>query len=572
MNIPNFYTPYDGAISTLAVAHPAGSPSLVVAANAAALFGSPSFSSPIRVTVLRASDGARCHYSVTNRTGNVLTISSVIDGYTDLPFNEGDNVGVLVSAGTIRDIQTSIIDTASALNDIQLTPGPAGPTGATGATGPKGDTGLQGPIGVMGAAGATGPKGDTGDQGVQGPMGATGPAGPKGDPGATGATGPKGDTGATGLTGATGPAGPKGDTGATGPTGPAGSGATPAGSNAQIQYNNNGAFGGSAALATASDTPLSIGYSNNVYQTTGASHAAMNIENPDQHAQSMIQFTVGGSPTGKIRNDYVGGMNFIAYQNASHTFICGSDVGQSGSTVVASIGTTGIILNKTTVADGSMVTSGGNMRVGQTGDAYGATYLDIKNGVGANGAIFTSMNPSVTLIDFGFKTGYGIQSNLRYECRTSSIFNQANAAYGEFQYNLNATGGAGYYTYPFTIGHQVCTFFSPPIDTSAAKFPGRVGINNSSPNAKLHVTGDGSYVDLILQAPASGSQYDLLQCQDTSGNALAAIDAKGYVRSKVGSGAPPSGDAPADGAMYVDDTNGKLYVRIQNSWKSVTLS
>ncbi len=130
------------------------------------------------------------------------------------------------SGQQLRDTLTALDE---AIEDIELTPGPAGPTGPAGPQGPAGPTG---PAGPQGPAGATGPAGP---QGAKGDTGDTGPQGPAGAPGATGPQGPKGDTGDTGPVGATGPAGPagpqgpqgiqgiKGDTGDTGPAGPAGS-------------------------------------------------------------------------------------------------------------------------------------------------------------------------------------------------------------------------------------------------------------------------------------------------------------------------------------------------------------
>ncbi|MFL5763841.1 MAG: beta strand repeat-containing protein [Bacteroidia bacterium] len=113
-------------------------------------------------------------------------------------------------------------------------PGPTGPTGptgagttgATGATGPSGVDGVTGPTGPTGAgtAGATGATGATGSTGTVGATGATGPSGVDGVTGPTGSTGPTGagTTGATGANGATGPTGPTGPTGASGTPGPTG--------------------------------------------------------------------------------------------------------------------------------------------------------------------------------------------------------------------------------------------------------------------------------------------------------------------------------------------------------------
>lgn len=152
-------------------------------------------------------------------------------------------------------------------------PGPTGPTGAGGPTGPAstvpgptGPTGaassIAGPTGPTGAAstvpGPTGPTGAsglsiTGPTGPQGNVGPTGPQGIQGNVGPTGPTGVQGNVGPTGAQGAQGPTGPTGaastvpgPTGPQGATGPTGSNATPGGVNTSIQYNNSGAFGGSA--------------------------------------------------------------------------------------------------------------------------------------------------------------------------------------------------------------------------------------------------------------------------------------------------------------------------------------
>jgi hypothetical protein len=175
--------------------------------------------------------------------------------------------------------------------------GPTGPTGANGTAGTNGPTGPTGANGSNGAAGPTGPTGSNGNVGPTGPTGAalnatytrtsfTATAGQTTfsaiytvgfvevylngvflngtDFTATNGTSvvlasatSVGDivetiayytvnvapTGPTGPTGSSGTNGPTGSTGSTGPTGPAGSGATPAGSTGQVQYNNAGAFG-----------------------------------------------------------------------------------------------------------------------------------------------------------------------------------------------------------------------------------------------------------------------------------------------------------------------------------------
>ena len=229
MQAPFFYRPLDAALSTLAMGHNVGAPSLVIQSGDAPLFGNPTPSTPLRVTVSRASDGSRCHFSVNGRTGNVLTVSGVLDGYSDLQFNSGDKVGVLVSAGTILDLQAGILSTVDALNTIELTPGPQGPRGFQGTSGPAGVQGNQGPQGSQGNQGASvvGPQGVAGQIGPQGGVGLQGPSGSNGeDSTVAGPQGQIGSQGPRGFQGFQGPAstlaGPQGPVGV-GSQGPQGS-------------------------------------------------------------------------------------------------------------------------------------------------------------------------------------------------------------------------------------------------------------------------------------------------------------------------------------------------------------
>lgn len=136
------------------------------------------------------------------------------------------------------------------------TPGPTGATGLPGAPGRHGKDGLdgrRGPPGV-GSPGVNGMNGAAGKPGRNGKDGLDGRRGPPGTAGAAGATGPQG------LTGRAGRNGRDGLDGRRGPPGPAatGSGGTPASPTTSIQFNNAGAFGGSAAFTwtTATNTAL----------------------------------------------------------------------------------------------------------------------------------------------------------------------------------------------------------------------------------------------------------------------------------------------------------------------------
>lgn len=131
--------------------------------------------------------------------------------------------------------------------------GMPGPPGIAGAAGPAGATGATGSQGASGVSGEDGIDGDAGPPGLQGATGATGAIGSSGPMGMMGEDGADGDIGPPGIAGS---AGAAGNNGQIGPAGEDGSDADAfligiptlqaAGSTTQIQYNNAGAFGGSA--------------------------------------------------------------------------------------------------------------------------------------------------------------------------------------------------------------------------------------------------------------------------------------------------------------------------------------
>jgi hypothetical protein len=169
-----------------------------------------------------------------------------------------DANGLSVNSVVLDPINNKLYVTGS-------TEGPQGPQG------PQGPTGPQGPQGVQGSQGPQGPQGPVsntaGPQGPQGPQGpgsnALGPQGPQGPQGA-GSQGPQGPQGPQGIgpqgpqgpqgpgSNALGPQGPQGPQGVgsqgpqgvQGPQGPQGSSGTPGGANTQVQFNDNGSFGG----------------------------------------------------------------------------------------------------------------------------------------------------------------------------------------------------------------------------------------------------------------------------------------------------------------------------------------
>jgi len=119
---------------------------------------------------------------------------------------------------------------------------------------------------VVNLEGAVGEVGYTGSQGYTGSSGAYAAVGYTGSQG-VGYTGSQGNTG---FVGSQGPAGGyTGSAGFTGSQGYTGSGSSVAGSNTQIQYNNNGVLGGSANL-TWNQTTTTLTVTGNIYAPSEA--------------------------------------------------------------------------------------------------------------------------------------------------------------------------------------------------------------------------------------------------------------------------------------------------------------
>ncbi len=84
----------------------------------------------------------------------------------------------------------------------------------------------------------------------------------------------------------------------------------------------------------------------------------------------------------------------------------------------------------------------------QDGDTYGPSILRLRNRNGENGAIFETTDPTITLVDFIFKTNSS-QSNIRMEGRVASTFTGSAPEwqFGEAANPTFVTNHAGTYTY-----------------------------------------------------------------------------------------------------------------------------
>jgi hypothetical protein len=224
--------------------------------------------------------------------------------------------------------------------------------------------GLNGPTGPTGSAGPTGPTGASG----------SGPTGPTGPTGVIGATGPTGATGAASTV-----AGP---TGSTGPTGPTGSGATPGGSNTNVQFNNSGAFGGSNNFVW-NGTNVGIGLSSPSYKlhTYGSGiSGGIFIEDSDPNSASPVLVVRGNRLDNNNSQSFSGGVvlehfnssgNGLVTDNTLGTIYFGGNYSSTQFTYTASISAVAEANWSTT----SNASTGIAFYTGSTGNAIGTANI-----------------------------------------------------------------------------------------------------------------------------------------------------------------------------------------------------
>jgi hypothetical protein len=149
--------------------------------------------------------------------------------------------------------------------------------------------------------------------------------------------------------------------------------------------------------------------------------------------------------------------------------------------------------SSTSNGSSSIITSGKELVLGQTGDAYGPTYLRMVNGFGQNGAIFDSPNAGTPLIDFIFKTTI-TQRNIRFETRGGG--------------NKYVTGGDGYEFQigiadtPTLITSNNATLVYPNTastsnTTGAFRVNGGAGIQGNVYSGGIYITGSGNGITFV---------------------------------------------------------------------------
>src|SRR5438067_1440810 len=112
-----FCTPLDNVATTLASGFTAGGTSIVLTTGTGTLFGSPSPSAPVRVTLIAASaldtagritDRTKvANLKATGRTGDTLT-GVTFDSGTAQNFAANDVAAVLVDATSLSDIHAAV--------------------------------------------------------------------------------------------------------------------------------------------------------------------------------------------------------------------------------------------------------------------------------------------------------------------------------------------------------------------------------------------------------------------------------------------------------------------------------
>ena len=140
----------------------------------------------------------------------------------------------------------------------------------------------------------------------------------------------------------------------------------------------------------------------------------------------------------------------------------------------------------------------------QDGDTYGSSILRMRNRTGENGAIYETTDPTVTLIDFIFKTGNVTagQRNIRLEARAAS------SRTGNPSFHIG--GGSGATASPDNPSLSVG-------DTYSA-FSNKLSIGTyASFDATLGVSGDANFIGTVTATAFAGSAASLTNLRSLSG-------------------------------------------------------
>jgi hypothetical protein len=405
---------------------------------------------------------------------------------------------------------------ATGANGATGAAGPTGATGLTGATGANGATGSTGLTGANGATGAAGPTGATGLTGATGANGATGATGLTGANGATGAAGPTGATGLTGATGANGAAGPTGATGLTGATGANGAtGATGATGAANISGNANylikftGINTGGNSLFYETGSNMGLGTTTPAYNfhLYGPPNSTFGLEaSTSGVGTASFDFVTKGNGATSVNNAATNGWNWMAYNNSFGTTAVQNDVrlryysGTLASDVMYLSHTGKIGLGTTNPLQTLHVET-----PGVTGTAEGISRFSVADAPGS----YFEIGSATATDNLYMPKIFGMQQGSLLPSLTIEADNNNDAGtYPVIVINGKAAGDDVGFRPLFAVqDNGVSQLF---IDQN-----GNVGINNTSPSAKLDVGGTAKMTGFQLSAsPVNG--YVLVS--DASGN------------------------------------------------------
>ena len=232
----------------------------------------------------------------TKRLENIFTdnVDEINQGYTINSWHVSQSVDAFTGTGSYDiEVEGSVTitgsiyhenaqDAAGALSNVVVRNNSTGEYFITGSFGSmtSGTSGSSGSSGTSGAAGTSGTSGTSGSgiPGTSGSSGSSGTSGTSGSgiPGTSGSSGSSGTSGTSGS-GTPGTSGTSGSSGSSGTSGTSGV-TNPGGSNTQVQFNDNGSFGGDSGFTyNKTDDTVTI---TSVSSTTPALVIANTLGNP----------------------------------------------------------------------------------------------------------------------------------------------------------------------------------------------------------------------------------------------------------------------------------------------------
>lgn len=369
-----------------------------------------------------------------------------------------------------------------------------------------------------------------------------------------------------------------------------------AGSNTQIQFNSSGILGADGKLYwDNTGKTLNVGVGDNL---TGYQFAIGGTK-PATH----VDIRSGtGSPTptpSTIPRPVFKAQNF---QEISSTQV-GSGDGVDSMATIAGVSLGYYACEAQPVGVFGAATSLYNNAAGGSfkGDVVGGYFLGVKNAYGNGSSYGTAIGAYIagrrddataqisaaeiqcqnytatagTYSSTGFSTTNGIWLTANGNADSGVGISIGNAFNRKFKVGIGFSGWNGGSVVDSTFRDDSTATTSLDIRGShtysfvSGTAAGKVGVGTLTPTAHLQVVSpNAGIITSILQTAASPTAA-VLEARNSTGTPIAGITKDFEVRTVTGSGAPVT--TPADGAMYVDTTNHRLYVRSGGTWKYTVL-